>query len=87
LWRGLDLAALGVEIDPQQVGNSEYDPKSMIETVTLWLFLWDQELGVKLERETHHNSFLHLLYGGLQSRTHKTIAEFSEQPQGRTQEC
>jgi hypothetical protein len=29
---GLDFNDLGIEIDPNQVGNSEYDPKAIIPT-------------------------------------------------------
>src|SRR5574342_1436710 len=31
----LDFSALGIEIDPNQVGNSEYDPKAMLKL--FWL--------------------------------------------------
>jgi transposase len=70
----LDFNALGIEIDPNQVGNSEYDPKAMLK-----LFIYGYSYGIKtsrkLERETHHNlSFLWLM-GGLKP-DHKTIAEF-----------
>src|SRR5512147_2011128 len=70
----LDFSALGIEIDPNQVGNSEYDPKAMLK-----LFVYGYSYGIKssrkLERETHHNlSFLWLM-GGLKP-DHKTIAEF-----------
>src|SRR3972149_6847873 len=70
----LDFNALGIEIDPNQVGNSEYDPKAMLK-----LFVYGYSYGTqttrKLERETYHNlSFLWLM-GGLKP-DHKTIAEF-----------
>src|SRR5271157_116043 len=47
----LDFNALGIEIDPNQVGNSEYDPKAMLK-----LFVYGYSYGIKtsrkLERET-----------------------------------
>lgn len=76
----LDFSALGIEIDPNQVGNSEYDPKAMLK-----LFVYGYSYGIKssrkLERETHHNlSFLWLM-GGLKP-DHKTIAEFRRKNKG-----
>ena len=70
----LDFNDLGVEIDPNQVGNSEYDPKAMLK-----LFVYGYSYGTKssrkLERETHHNLSFIWLMGGLKP-DHKTIAEF-----------
>jgi transposase len=70
----LDFNALGIEIDPNQVGNSEYDPKAMLK-----LFVYGYSYGTKttrkLEREMHHNLSFIWLMGGLKP-DHKTIAEF-----------
>jgi len=70
----LDLDALGIEIDPKQVGNSEYDPKTMLK-----LLVYGYSYGIrssrKLERETYHNLSFIWLMGGLKP-DHKTIAEF-----------
>ena len=70
----MDLKGLGVEIDENQVGNSQYDPVSMIK-----LLLYGYSYGVrssrKLERETHYNLSFIWLMGGLRP-DHKTIAEF-----------
>jgi transposase len=70
----LEFSALGIEIDPNQVGNSEYDPKAMLK-----LFVYGYSYGTKtsrkLERETHHNLSFIWLMGGLKP-DHKTIAEF-----------
>src|SRR5512139_1929373 len=70
----LDLNDLGIQIDPDQVGNSEYDPKAMLK-----LFVYGYSYGTKssrkLERETHHNLSFMWLMGGLKP-DHKTIAEF-----------
>jgi transposase len=70
----LDFNALGIEIDPNQVGNSEYDPKAMLK-----LLVYGYSYGIKssrkLERETYHNLSFIWLMGGLKP-DHKTIAEF-----------
>jgi transposase len=70
----LDVNDLGIQIDPDQVGNSEYDPKAMLK-----LFVYGYSYGTKssrkLERETHHNLSFMWLMGGLKP-DHKTIAEF-----------
>jgi transposase len=70
----LDFNDLGIQIDPNQVGNSEYDPKAMLK-----LFVYGYSYGTKssrkLERETHHNLSFIWLMGGLKP-DHKTIAEF-----------
>jgi len=76
----LDFSALGIEIDPNQVGNSEYDPKAMLK-----LFVYGYSYGIKtsrkLERETHHNLSFIWLMGGLKP-DHKTIAEFRRKNKG-----
>jgi transposase len=76
----LDFSALGIEIDPQQVGNSEYDPKAMLK-----LLVYGYSYGIKgsrkLERETHHNLSFIWLMGGLKP-DHKTIAEFRRRNKG-----
>lgn len=76
----LDFNALGIEIDPNQVGNSEYDPKAMLK-----LFVYGYSYGIKttrkLERETHHNLSFIWLMGGLKP-DHKTISEFRRKNKG-----
>lgn len=70
----LDFDALGIELDEQQVGNPEYDPRAMLK-----LLVYGYSYGVrssrKLERETHDNLSFVWLMGGLRP-DHKTIAEF-----------
>jgi transposase len=70
----LNFQELGIELDKNKVGNSEYDPKSMIK-----LLVYGYSYGVKssrkLERECHHNIAFVWLMGGLKP-DHKTIAEF-----------
>jgi len=76
----LDFSRLGIEIDPQKVGNSEYDPKTMLK-----LLVYGYSYGIKssrkLERETHHNISFIWLMGGLKP-DHKTIAEFRRSHRG-----
>jgi len=71
---GLDFRKLGIDINPDKVGNSQYDPLS-----TLKLLVYGYSYGVKssrkLERECHHNMAFIWLLGGLKP-DHKTIAEF-----------
>lgn len=70
----LDFSALEIEIDPDKVGNSEYDPNAMMR-----LLVYGYSYGIKssrkLERETHYNFSFIWLMGGLKP-DHKTIAEF-----------
>ena len=70
----LDFRQLGININPDKVGNSEYDPPSMLK-----LLVYGYSYGVKssrkLERECHHNLAFIWLTGGLKP-DHKTIAEF-----------
>jgi len=70
----LDFRLLGLEINPDKVGNSEYDPRSMFK-----LLVYGYSYGVKssrkLERECYHNIAFIWLMGGLKP-DHKTIAEF-----------
>lgn len=70
----LDYRQLGMDINPDKVGNSEYDPRSMLK-----LLVYGYSYGVKssrkLERECHHNMAFIWLMGGLKP-DHKTIAEF-----------
>ena len=70
----LNFAELGIEIDEDQVGNPEYDPKAMMK-----LLVYGYSYGVKgsrkLEREGHHNLSFMWLMGGLKP-DHKTIAEY-----------
>jgi transposase len=75
----LDFSELGIELDEQQVGNSEYDPKAMLK-----LLVYGYSYGIKgsrkLERACHHNVSFIWLIGGLKP-DHKTIAEFRRKHQ------
>lgn len=70
----LDLRELGIEQDPDKVGNASYDPRAMLK-----LLVFGYSYGVrssrKLERECHHNLAFLWLMAGLKP-DHKTIAEF-----------
>lgn len=70
----LDFDELGIEINANKVGNSQYDPKAMLK-----LLIYGYSYGVKssrkLEREIYHNISFIWLMGGLKP-DHKTIAEF-----------
>jgi transposase len=70
----LSLAALGIVVDENQVGNPEYEPKAMIK-----LLLYGYSYGIrssrKLERALCHNVSFIWLMGGLKP-DHKTIARF-----------
>lgn len=70
----LNFKELGVRIEPNDVGNSQYDPKAMLK-----LYVYGYSYGVKssrkLERASHHNLSFIWLMGGLKP-DHKTIAEF-----------
>jgi transposase len=70
----LDFRDLGITLDPNKVGNSEYHPQAMLK-----LLVYGYSYGIrssrKLERATHHNlSFIWLTSNLMPD--HKTIAEF-----------
>jgi transposase len=70
----LDLMEMGIEIDDNKVGNSQYDPRVMLK-----LLLYGYSYGIKssrkLEREIYNNlSFIWLMKN--LKPDHKTIAEF-----------
>jgi transposase len=70
----LDWSEVGIAIEPNKVGNPEYDPKTMLK-----LLVYGYSYGIrssrKLERALHHNMSFMWLMGGLKP-DHKTIAEF-----------
>jgi transposase/ribosomal protein L33 len=70
----LNFQQLGIDINLDKVGNSEYDPRSMFK-----LLIYGYSYGVKssrkLERECYHNIAFIWVMGGLKP-DHKTIAEF-----------
>lgn len=76
----MDFKELGIEVDPDKVGNPQYDPKSMLK-----LLIYGYSYGIrgsrKLERETHYNLSFIWLMGGLKP-DHKTISEFRRRNKG-----
>ena len=71
----LDIRELGIVEDPDQVGNSEYDPRTMLKLFVYGYSYGNDRSSRKLERAVYHNlSFIWLL-GGLKP-DHKTIANF-----------
>ena len=72
--KALDFRDLGITLDPNKVGNSEYHPKAMLK-----LLVYGYSYGIrssrKLERACHHNLSFIWLTSGLKP-DHKTIAEF-----------
>jgi len=72
--KALDFRDLGITLDSNKVGNSEYYPKAMLK-----LLVYGYSYGIrssrKLERACHHNLSFIWLTSGLKP-DHKTIAEF-----------
>jgi transposase len=72
----LDFRDLGITLDANKVGNSEYHPHAMLK-----LLVYGYSYGIrssrKLERACHHNLSFIWLTSGLKP-DHKTIAEFAE---------
>ena len=70
----LNFRDLGIILNPSQVGNAPYHPKSMLK-----LLVYSYSYGIKgsrkIERETYNNLTYIWLMGGLKP-DHKTIAEF-----------
>src|SRR3972149_6868999 len=50
----LEFAELGIEIDPDQVGNSPYDPKAILKLL-VYGYSYGIQSSRKLERPGHHN--------------------------------
>ena len=76
----IDFRDLGITLDPNKVGNSEYHPHAMLK-----LLVYGYSYGIrssrKLERATHHNLSFIWLTSGLKP-DHKTIAEFRRKNKG-----
>lgn len=70
----MDLKELGINLDPDRVGNSAYDPKTMLK-----LLVYGYSYGARssriLERETLYNISFMWITGKL-TPDHKTICEF-----------
>ena len=70
----IDIEELGLVIDPTQVGNPAYDPKTMLKLLA-YGYSYGWRSSRKLERACHHNLSFIWLMGGLKP-DHKTIANF-----------
>lgn len=70
----LNLKELGIVFAPDKVGNSTYDPKTMLKLL-VYGYSYGWRSSRKLERAIHHNLSFIWLMGGLKP-DHKTIAEF-----------
>ncbi len=70
----MDFKSLGIEINPDRVGNPTYEPRSMLK-----LLVYGYSYGIrssrKMEREINYNLSFIWLMGGLKP-DHKTISEF-----------
>ncbi len=76
----LDLKELGIELNDQRVGNSEYHPRLMLKLV-LYGYSYGIKSSRKLERETHNNVTFMWIVRRL-TPDHKTIAEFRRRNKG-----
>lgn len=70
----LDFNELGIVLDENKVGNSEYSPKAMLKLLT-YGYSYGFRSSRKLERATYHNISFIWLMSGLKP-DHKTIANF-----------
>jgi len=70
----LDFKELGIILDTNKVGNSAYNPKSMLKLL-VYGYSYGFRSSRKLERALHHNISFMWLLGGMKP-DHKTIAEF-----------
>lgn len=70
----INLKELGIVLDTTKVGNSTYDPKTMLKLL-IYGYSYGWRSSRKLERAVHHNLSFIWLMGGLKP-DHKTIAEF-----------
>ena len=70
----LDLESLGIKVDDKAVGNSSYNPVTMIK-ILIYGYSYGWRSSRKLERALHHNLSFIWLAAGLKP-DHKTIANF-----------
>jgi len=70
----LNLSELGIEINPNKVGNPEYDPEAMVKLL-VYGYSYGFRSSRKLERAIHHNLSFIWLVGGLKPDD-KTICKF-----------
>jgi transposase len=76
----LKLEQLGIEVEEVKVGNSAYDPKTMLK-ILVYGYAYGWRSSRKLERALHHNLSFIWLTGGMKP-DHKTIAKFRQDNRG-----
>ncbi len=74
LIEALNFSELGIEINDNKVGNSSYNPKTMLKLL-VYAYSYGWRSSRKIERATYHNLSFIWLMGGLKP-DHKTIANF-----------
>lgn len=70
----LDFKELGIVLDDNKIGNSEYDPKAMMKLI-VYAYSYGWRSSRKIERALHHNFSFVWIVGGLKP-DYKTIAEY-----------
>ncbi|MDR4498996.1 MAG: transposase [Candidatus Scalindua sp.] len=70
----LSMEDIEIDINCNKVGNSQYDPKTMLKLL-IYGYSYGWRSSRKLERALYHNVSLIWLMGGLKP-DHKTIANF-----------
>lgn len=70
----IDFSELGIELDNKKIGNSSYNPVSMMKLL-VYGYSYGWRSSRKLERAVHHNLSFIWLMGGLKP-DHKTISKF-----------
>ncbi len=73
----LDPKELGIELDENAVGNSCYDPITMLK-ILVYGYSYGWRSSRKIERALHHNMSFVWLAGGLKP-DHKTISNFRKE--------
>lgn len=70
----INLEDIGITFNPNSVGNSSYDPVSMLK-ILVYSYSYGWRSSRKIERALHHNMSFIWLSGGLKP-DHKTISVF-----------
>lgn len=70
----MDIDVLGLELDDKAVGNSAYDPLTMLK-ILIYSYSYGWRSSRKIERALHHNLSFIWLSGGLKP-DHKTLSRF-----------
>ena len=70
----LDMSSLGIDLNENKVGNSNYYPVSMLK-ILIYSYSYGWRSSRKIERALHHNLSFIWLAGGLKP-DHKTISNF-----------